>query len=108
MTPQTESPRDAQALDALLALDRVPAPSPDLRRTILLGFDARMAGGFWRTLWREVGGLRVAGPALAASLALGIAVSTTFSTDPAVTDEAVAPDYTELALFEAPYEEYAL
>ena len=98
---------DDARLDALLALDRVPAPSPGLRRAVLLAADAR-ADGFWRALWRELGGLRVAGPALAASLALGVTVATLLPAD-AVGEPAAdtAPDYTELALFDAAYEDYA-
>lgn len=100
----SESPADARALDALLALDRVPPPSPALRRAILLDFDARAAGGFWRGLWREIGGLRIAAPALTASLVLGIAGASLYEPVSSVPD---APGYAELALFDAPYEDYA-
>ena len=115
-TPRpTGQPLDDAHLDALLAQAHVPAPSAGLRRAILLAADAR-GETFWRALWRELGGLRVAGPALAASLALGVAVATLLpdvagdSTEPSVdalADE-TAPDYTELALFDAAYEDYAL
>lgn len=105
-----ESKEQARALDALLAADVVAPPSAGLRRTILLDFEARSAGGFWRAVWRELGGLRIAGPALSASLAVGIAVAAMM--EPAVpsidTDFATedAPGYAEFALLDGAYEEY--
>ena len=109
MTPLT--PEEDRTLDALLALDTVPPPQADLRRRILRDFDAQAAGGFWTALWRELGGLRVAGPALAASLVLGVAMSTTVvpQADPATDALAAeeAPDYLELALLDTAYEDYA-
>ena len=69
MTQTPEDLRQPRALDALLAADVVPPPSAGLRRAILLGFEQRVQGGFWRTFWRELGGVRVVAPALTASLA---------------------------------------
>lgn len=105
MTRTPEDLRDARSLDALLAADVVPPPSAALRRAILLGFEQRAQGGFWRAFWRELGGVRVVGPALTASLALGIAVATVIEpVAPATVDE--APDYAELALLDGAYEDY--
>ena len=106
MTTQPEDLRHGRALDALLAADVVPPPSPGLRRAILLGFERQARGGFWRTVWRELGGLRVVAPALTASLVLGIAVAASVppALDPA--DEDVAPAYAELALLDGAYEDY--
>ena len=100
----------ARAFDALLAADVVAPPSPGLRRTLLLDFEARKAGGFWHALWRELGGLRVAGPALSASLAMGIAVAA--MTEPVSPGAAPAvagddaPGYAELALLDGSYDGY--
>jgi hypothetical protein len=111
MTYTPEDPRQARALDALLARDIVPPPSAGLRRAILLGFAERAQAGFWRSFWRELGGLRVVAPALATSLALGIAVAT-FVPSLANPVEAVdqvadeAPAYAELAMLDGAYEEY--
>lgn len=98
----------AAALDALLAADAVAPPRPPLRRAILLAAEMR-GPGFLPMLWRELGGLRVAGPALAASLVLGIGVADVFglqSTD-AATAATQAPGYAELALLDGSYEDYA-
>lgn len=103
MTPE-DAARDRQ-LDAWLATDVVPPPSADLRRTILLDFQAHAQGGFWRSFWRELGGVRVVAPALTASLALGIAVATQFSPITEF-DAGDAPDYAELALLDGAYEGY--
>ena len=109
MTPL--KPRDDRALDALLALDVVPPPHANLRRRVLRDADGRAAGGFWSALWRELGGARIAGPALAMSLALGVAVSSMVvpPADPAsdVLAAEDAPDYLELAMLDTTYEEYA-
>lgn len=110
MTTDHESIEQLGALDALLAADVVAPPSAGLRRTILLDFEARSAGGFWRAVWRELGGLRIAGPALSASLALGIAVAAMLepATSPPGADVATedAPGYAEFALLDGAYEEY--
>ena len=111
MTPTTdETTGQARALDALLAADVVAPASPGLRRTILLDFEARSAGGFWHALWRELGGLRIAGPALSASIAVGIAVAA--SLQPAAAPDTPlagedAPGYAEFALLDGAYDEYA-
>ena len=109
MTPtHPESADQARVLDALLAADVVPPPSPGLRRAILLDYESRSAGGFWRALWREIGGLRVAAPAFSASLAVGIAIAAMMepalpALDPAAED---TPGYAEFALLDGAYEEY--
>ena len=69
---------DAERLDAWLASSRPPEPPPSLRAAILAtahaGASAPRAN--WRDvlrhLWYEIGGLRVAAPALAFALAAGI------------------------------------
>ena len=105
MTTTPEDLRQAHTLDEVLAADVVPQPSAGLRRAILLGFEQRAQGGFWTTFWRELGGARIVGPALTASLALGIAVAAFVEpVSPATIDE--APDYAELALLDGAYEEY--
>jgi hypothetical protein len=98
---------DARSFDALLSRDVVAPPSTGLRRAIVLAADARLEGGFWNTLWRDLGGARIAGPALAASVVLGIAASAILSPalDTATTTE--SPDYAELALLDGAYEDYA-
>lgn len=105
-----ETPDQARALDALLAADGVAPPSEGLRRAIVLGFEAHAAGGFWRALWRELGGLRVAGPALSASLAIGIAVAAVSGPAPPGGDfdgaPEEAPGYAEFALLDGAYEGY--
>ena len=105
MTQTPEDLRQPRALDALLAADVVPPPSAGLRRAILLGFEQRVQGGFWRTFWRELGGVRVVAPALTASLALGIAVAVG-SMNVATATEDEAPEYAELALLDGAYEDY--
>lgn len=110
MTTDHESPDQARALDALLAADVVPQPRAGLRRAILLDIQARSAGGFWRALWRELGGLRIAGPVLSASLAVGIAVAAMLEPATPAPDSDVAseeaPGYAEFALLDGAYEEY--
>jgi len=108
MTRTPEDSARSRMLDAWLAADTVPPPSPGLRRAILLGFEQRMQGGFRRTFWRELGGVRVVAPALAASLALGIGVAAFLPATSAPVD-AVADDgpaYAELALLDGAYEDY--
>ncbi len=110
MTTDHETIEEARALDAWLAADVVAPPSAGLRRSILLDFEARSTVGFWRAVWRELGGLRIAGPALTASLAVGIAVAAMLepATSPPDTDVATeeAPGYAEFALLDGAYEEY--
>ena len=102
-TLDDETPDQKRALDALLAGDRVPPPSGALRDAIVRDFRSR-TGGFWRGLLHELGGLRLVGPALTASLALGIAGATLAGVflpasepDDADVD---ADDYIELALLD--------
>ena len=111
MTPtRPESADQARVLDALLAADVVQPPAPALRRAILLDYEARSAGGFWRALWREIGGLRVAAPAFSASLAVGIAIAAMMEPALPATGPEVAggeaPGYAEFALLDGAYEEY--
>lgn len=107
MTPTTDESADqARALDALLAADVVAPPSEGLRRAILLDFEARTAGGFWRALWREIGGLRIAAPALSASLAVGIAVAAMLEPALPVAAPGDTPGYAELAMLDGGYEGY--
>lgn len=65
--------QQAAALDADLDAFQVPPPDAALRSRILVDAAPRRRG--WRImladLWRDLGGWRVAGPAFAASLALG-------------------------------------
>ncbi len=69
---------DTERLDAWLASSKPPAPPPALRAAILAAAQASasMPPATWRDvlrhLWYEIGGLRVAAPALAFALAAGI------------------------------------
>ncbi|HET6602672.1 MAG TPA: hypothetical protein VFG21_00430 [Xanthomonadaceae bacterium] len=101
-----QSLRQAGELDAWLAHEVTPAPHSDLRRAIVLAAEGRIgAGGLLRALWRELGGLRVAGPAFAGSLALGIAAAA--MVEAPLEAEAQAPAYAELALLDPGYEDYS-
>jgi hypothetical protein len=66
--------RQALALDAMLDADRVPPPDAALRTRILSTLPAPRAD--WRRwladLWAEIGGWRLAAPAFALSLSLGM------------------------------------
>jgi len=65
----------AAALEERLAAFPAPDPSPALRRNLLADFAAQRARGSWLdALWRQIGGIRVALPAMATALALGVAV----------------------------------
>lgn len=103
-THRDETPDQARALDAWLATDRVPPPSAALADAIVRDFRARTGPGFWRGLLHELGGLRRVGPALTASLALGIAGAAmlgAFLPGTAPDDADVdADDYIELALLD--------
>lgn len=97
----------ATSLDTLLASDPIAPPRPQFRRAILLA--ARSREGLLRALWHELGGLRVVGPALAASLVLGISAADLLAlSDPATQAQAdaQAPGYAELALLNGSYEDY--
>ena len=68
--------RQVERLDALLDSAALPPPSAALRRAVIDSFVNRPLGlaESLRLLWRELGGLRIAAPALAASLAMGVAM----------------------------------
>lgn len=109
-TLDDETPEQKRALDALLASDRVPPPSAALREAIVHDFRSR-GGGFWRGLLRELGGPWTLGPALAASVALGIGLAAMIGVAPPAPEPAVADDpsveYIELALLDGgEYEDY--
>src|SRR5688500_17928041 len=68
---------DDPSLDAELdALRAVPPPREHLRRNVLAAIAREPRRLSWRDalalLWRELGGLRLAGPAFAFALALGL------------------------------------
>jgi hypothetical protein len=68
---------DDKSLDAELdALRVAPAPSLQLRRNVLLAVAREPRALSWRealaALWRELGGTRLAGPALAMALVAGL------------------------------------
>jgi anti-sigma-K factor RskA len=103
---------EARALDRLL--DTVPAlsPTPALRAAILATAPARPQAGqslFGRLaeaatdLWRELGGWRLAGAALAASLVLGILAGGTL---PTVQSDETSSDLLQLALLDDSYTGY--
>jgi hypothetical protein len=103
---------EAQSLDALF---EPLAPAPDapsgLRRTILLTVaqEPRAPRGLAQTLrelWRELGGIRVAAPALAAACAFGIGLAWMTAPLPDAPDDA-SEDVLALAQFEQSYEESA-
>ncbi|MEZ5465339.1 MAG: hypothetical protein R3F22_09010 [Lysobacteraceae bacterium] len=65
----------AEALEQRLAACEAPEPSPALRRRLLADFDAQRSRRTWlATLWQQIGGTRIAVPAMTAALALGVAV----------------------------------
>lgn len=65
----------AEALDAALDDYAVAPPDPQLRVRLLAAHAQRAERCAWlRQLWRDLGGWRLAGPAFAASLALGAIV----------------------------------
>ena len=109
-TLDDETPDQKRALDALLAGDRVPPPSAALREAIVRDFRERNVG-FWRGLLRELGGPWMLGPALAASVALGIGMAAMIGVAPYAPEPAPADDpsaeYIELALLDGgEYEDY--
>lgn len=105
---------DARTLDAWLATGIVDPPPAHLRRRILADAGTRVRPSFLRTVLRELGGPRVAGPALAASLVLGIgaalvlepATSADMALDPEAPDAPEAPGYAELAQLAGTYQDY--
>ena len=103
--------RDAVALDAALAqLDPVPLPPADLRRRILLAAarephrDARGIAGLLADLWRELGGTRIAAPALALALATGLGLG--WEAVPATDAADDGEDLVLLAQFDDSYTEF--
>jgi hypothetical protein len=103
--------RDAAALDAMLAtLEETPAVSTDLRRRVLLAVAAqprpaaRGIGAALRELWRELGGARIAGPALALAMVVGLGLG--WATTPAVAEAGETEDLLAIAQFEDTYEEF--
>jgi hypothetical protein len=106
-----EALREAAALDALLAtLDDTPPASTDLRRRVLLAVAAQprhSPSGIvaaLRELWRELGGARIAGPALAMAMVVGLGLG--WVTTPAVAEAGEPEDLLALAQFEDTYEEF--
>ena len=94
-----------------------PQAIADRRRSALLrrraGAAARGAGAGWGRLWSELGGLRMAGPALAMALVLGVTLAEVRggATPDAGADATLAvsgEEVMEAALFGADYEEYTL
>lgn len=108
ISPEARALRDAAGrLDAMLDRWRVPAHSTDLRLRVLR--DAPRAGerrpSMPRRLWHELGGWRLAAPALAAALTLGIGIGSTW---PALEpDDAFETELFSLAQLDDPYTEYA-
>lgn len=68
----------AAELDAALDAWTVAPPSPQLGARLQAGYPAprRERAAWLRNLWRDLGGWRLAGPAFAASLALGAILPT--------------------------------
>lgn len=73
---------DARRIDAWLDADAIAPPRAALRMRVLSDAAREMRlrapaprRGFLARLWDELGGLRIAGPAFAASIALGVAMS---------------------------------
>lgn len=90
-------------LDRLLDGVAAPLPTPALRAAILATAPARRGrpplaalAAAWRDLAGELGGMRAAGPVLAASLALGILASGLLADSGAAGD----PDLLQLAQFD--------
>ncbi len=97
--------REAAALDELL--DAVPAiaPTPAMRAAILAAAPRATprVGNSWRALIGELGGWRLAGAVLAASLVLGIVSGGWLSTGLATES---SPDLLQLALLDDSVTEY--
>jgi hypothetical protein len=102
----------ALALDADLAQLTATAPDPSLRRAILVavgeGVQRTAAPGGWllalRSLWHELGGVRMAGPAMAMALAVGVGLG--WMLEPAIVQsDDSSEDLMALAQFEDSYTE---
>jgi anti-sigma factor RsiW len=108
-------PQLAARLDEERALDRqlaelaaVPTPSQALAARILAAAP-RPARPRWRwsALLSELGGLRLAGPALACALSLGLGLALLLPTTPP-SDDAVVEDWLSLALLDEGVDEELL
>ena len=101
---------DDKSLDAELdALRAVPPPSAQLRRDVLAAIAREPRRLSWRdalaALWRELGGTRIAGPAFAMALAMGVGMSWLLEDDATGNDD-VRDDLIALAqLDDAAYSE---
>ena len=92
---------DDKSLDAELdALRAVPPPAAHLRRNVLMAVAREPRRLSWRAaiaaLWRELGGSRIAGPALAMALAMGVGMSWLLEDD-AADDNGAGDDLIALA-----------
>lgn len=97
---------DEKALDTQLdALRAVPAPSAQLRRNVLLAVarepHALSSREAIAALWRELGGTRLAGPALAMALVAGLGMGWAIDDNGAENDE--GDDLIALAQFDDAY-----
>lgn len=95
--------REARELDAWLDALDAPPPRVGLRREILLAVsrEPRGARGWfaaWRELWHELGGTRIAAPALV--LALGVGLGLDWATTPAFVADAAPEDLLTLVQFD--------
>jgi hypothetical protein len=110
-TARTDDLHGAVQLDAQLDALALPPVSPDLRRRVLLAVarEPRRAGVFsrlWlRELWEELGGARIAAPALAMALGAGLGLG--WLTPPSAADEADPEDLIALVQFDDSYAELA-
>lgn len=100
---------EARALDALLDTLDAPAPRIGLRREVLLAVarePSAPARGWFASLaelWRDLGGARIAAPALV--LALGVGVGLDWAMTPPLTTGSDAEDLLTLVQFEESYAE---
>ena len=101
---------EATAVDRLL--DAVPplTPTPDLRAAVLAGASRRPRSSLtdrlaaaWQELFGELGGWRIAGTVLAASLVLGVLTGGLLSN---LTSGETSPDLLQLALLDDGGTEY--
>jgi hypothetical protein len=100
---------DEKSLDAELdVLRAVPAPAAQLRRNVLLAVAREPRALSWRdalaALWRELGGTRLAGPALAMALVAGLGMGWALD-DASAEDDAGSDDLIALAQLDDAYAE---
>jgi hypothetical protein len=100
---------DDPSLDAELdALRAAPPPSAQLRRNVLLAVAREPRALSWRealaALWRELGGTRLAGPALAMALVAGLGMGWAID-DAGVDDDDGSDDLIALAQLDDAYAE---